>query len=414
MKPMDLRRPVLLVATLATLLFPAGRAAAQDSTVRRVPVDSLRRKTPSGQYTDPASFFRFHGYVTLGYSEPGADLGREAFASPQILLPGLSPRTGRNEGGFRNDAALFVGGEPFEGIGAVVEIHFVGNALDPVITEAKITYDAITAEHGKNGALRIVGGRFWWPFGIHNEEWFSAINRFSLVSPAAAEVVPAHYNEVGVMVEGELSLSPTWGANFVASVGNGVPSFEVMDNVGRTGFDENQSRTSTGRVSLASFGKVRVDLGMSGAYGTLRDGTVANPNPAVAEDFGGKFWALGPDLTLSWERVGFRGYFYASRELLDGAPRAHLDRYGFTAEPSVTLWRQPDGPRAVSLVGRVSSATEETVLGTRLRRSQYGVAIDARVRRALYLRAGYTAQSEGKQALRLDNNVASLSVTATF
>ena len=32
--------------------------------------EDLRRRTPSGQYVDPASFFRFHGYVTLTTQNP--------------------------------------------------------------------------------------------------------------------------------------------------------------------------------------------------------------------------------------------------------------------------------------------------------------------------------------------------------
>lgn len=173
---------------------------------------------------------------------PGPD------GTPNILVsgPGPSPLTGKNEGGFRNDAALFVGGEPFEGVGGIIEIHFVGDATDPVITEAKMTWDVL-GEDGGNTTLRLSGGRFWWPFGIHNGEWFSAINRFSLISPAATEVVPAHYNEVGVMAEGEVKLQDAMGLNYVFSIGNGVPGFGMPDNVRKTQFDSNGNRTLTSR-----------------------------------------------------------------------------------------------------------------------------------------------------------------------
>ena len=149
-----------------------------------------------GLYADAASFFRFHGYVSLGLAATQGDLGGQSGTTPQILLSGVSPRTQRNEGGFRNDAALFVGGEPFEGASAVMEFHFVGNAADPVITEAKLTWDPFHDKE-KDYSLRLSAGRFWWPFGIHNAEWFSAVNAFSVLSPAATEVVPAHYTEVG-------------------------------------------------------------------------------------------------------------------------------------------------------------------------------------------------------------------------
>ena len=62
-------------------------------------LEKLRRKTPSGRYVDPASFFRFHGYTSLSYSEAGADLGPQPAGTPHILVnPGPSPRIGANEG----------------------------------------------------------------------------------------------------------------------------------------------------------------------------------------------------------------------------------------------------------------------------------------------------------------------------
>ena len=98
---------VCFVGVLSFFALLAGPAAAGDDT------DDLKRKTPSGQYIDPASFFRFHGYVSLSYTEAGKDLGPAPDGTPHILVsgPGPSARTGENEGGFRNDSALFVGME---------------------------------------------------------------------------------------------------------------------------------------------------------------------------------------------------------------------------------------------------------------------------------------------------------------
>ena len=88
------------VALIAlALCTPAATWAQEDEP----PLDSIRRVTPSGQYIDPASFFRFHGYATVAYTENGPDVGLEVEATPQILLNGLSPRTGKNESGFRSD-----------------------------------------------------------------------------------------------------------------------------------------------------------------------------------------------------------------------------------------------------------------------------------------------------------------------
>ncbi len=142
----------------ALILLPLSiptTARAQDGDP---PLDSLQRTTPSGQYVDPASFFRFHGYATLAFTQNGSGVGQEVGATPQVLVNGRSPRTGENEFGFRNDAALFVGGEPFDGVGSVIEIHLVGNALDPVLTEAKFTYELSASD---SHDLVVTGGRFW-------------------------------------------------------------------------------------------------------------------------------------------------------------------------------------------------------------------------------------------------------------
>jgi hypothetical protein len=254
-------------------------------------MDALRRSTPSGQYIDPASFFRFHGYISLSYTEAGEELGPGAGGAPNILVggPGPSPETGKNEGGFRNDAALFVGGEPFEGVGGVIEIHFVGDADDPVLTEAKLTWDLVD---GEDFTFRVSGGRFWWPFGIHNGEWFSEVNRFSLLSPAATGVVPAHYNEVGIMGEGEKRLGDGLGLNYVVSVGNGMPGMGMMPNVRSTEFDTNDNRALTGRLGLVSSGDLNAELGVSAHSSAFR----------TDDDF----TAFGPDLTLGWQALGLR------------------------------------------------------------------------------------------------------------
>ena len=114
-------------AVLCLLLVASPRVESQDDEKENDALESLRRNTPSGQYVDLANFFRFHGYITLSDAESKEELGIGEDA-PQILIGGP-------EGGVKNDAALFVGGEPFEGVGSVIEIHFVGDATDPVITE---------------------------------------------------------------------------------------------------------------------------------------------------------------------------------------------------------------------------------------------------------------------------------------
>ncbi len=331
--------------------------------------------------------------------------------------PGPNALTGKNEGGFRNDAALFVVGEPFEGVGGVMEIHFVGDASDPVITEAKMTWDVLSADDG-DLTLRFAGGRFWWPFGIHNGEWFSAINNFSLLSPTATEVVPAHYNEVGVMAEGELKVNDGLGLNYVAAIGNGVPGFGLMDNVRGTGADTNSNRTITGRVGLLLRSAGDIEVGVSAASGELR--SVADPDPDLvgsAEAYEGEFSAFGPDLTLSWQALSLRYYYYSSSEDLKGVAAGENDsisRSGYTFEPIYTLTSERERFSSVSLMLRYSMAEEENLQGQTLTRSQLGIGVKTKITAQFVGRAAYMVQGEDDALPDMDNNAFTISFTNEF
>ncbi|MEL7367366.1 MAG: hypothetical protein AAFN74_00530 [Myxococcota bacterium] len=375
----------------------------------------VRRSAPSNLYVDPASFFRLHGYATLSYSSTGDDLGGVPFRTPHILVSGLSPRTGENEGGFLNDAALFVGAEPFDGVSATIEVHFVGNGLNPVLTEAKATWDFLTLEDTDVLALRIVGGRYWWPFGNHNGEWFSAVNRFSLVSVAAAEVVPAHFNEVGLMAEGEISLTRTVGINATLSVGNGVPSFELPDVIQQTPFDYDGDPTLTGRVALFVVASdVNFEAGFSLARGQLREGMDASFVETDPRRFGADFSALGADVSLTYAGFDLSGYYYASTENLDEAIVNSLSRRGVTVEAGYRFDIGNKFLRGLGFAGRVSYANEETLDSGDQAWLQYGGALYADITRAFTLRASYLIQEESREAAEADNNVLTVSMTAEF
>lgn len=396
---------LLQCVALLTLVFSISIIAAEPPDLQ-----SLRRKTPSGQYIDPASFFRFHGYITLTYAMA------EDFLDKQILVSGVSPVTGKNESGFRNDSALFVGGEPFEGVGSVIEIHFVGNSLDPVITEAKVIWALFDEESDLPIAIRIVGGRYWWPFGIHNDEWFSAINRFNLLSPTAGMVVPPHYDEVGLMAEGEFLIAGNLGGNFVLSVGNGVPSFSMMEIVGMAitnHFDLESSRTFTGRIGCSYLADLNLEVGFSGAIGGLRD-VAMTEEKGDPRHYPADLLAFGPDLVFNWKGVGLRGYYYLSQEKLEGASVDRLDRNGFTVEPSYTLETDLKFAKALTLVGRYSLANVDLLNGKKNKATQYGVGLNIDVTKALTLRAGYLIQSEEEALTAIDNNALIFSMTGEF
>jgi len=321
-------------------------------------LDSLQRQTPSGQYIDPASFFRLHGYVSLTFAQPGKDFGG------QILVNGVHPVSKENAGGFKNDAALFVGGEPLDGIGSVMELHFVGNAMNPVITEAKIIVHVVDAEDGGNYNLRIIAGRYWWPFGIHNDEWFSAVNRYNLVSPAALQVVPPHYNEIGLATEGEILFSPTFGANYVLSIGNGVSSFEMADVIGSLAntYDYNESRTVTARTGFIYKNKnTKAEIGVSIAQGELRQDSLGTGS---AREYASEFSAFGVDFRANVNNFGIRSYYYMSTETLDNAPINEFIRNGATIEPFFDWNTSTHWLKRIQFHARYGFAEEETFTGT--------------------------------------------------
>lgn len=398
----------VLVATIAaTGLIVASPLAADDTGEEdrgdEELLEEITRETPSSRYIDPASFFRFHGYVRAGLVEVGDELGADPNRAPQILVSGISERTGKNESGFVGDAALFVGGEPFEGFSGTVEVHFVGNALDPVLTEAKVRWEVLRGED-RAARLRLIAGRYWWPFGIHNEEWFSAVNEFGLVSPAASEVVPAHYNELGIMGEGEVILGSGTGLNYALSVGNGTPSFEVGDNVEETSFDQDGDRTVTGRIGLVLNREWDVELGLSAASGGLREGI----DPAFAASdvrrYPADFEAYGADVSVAWGGLETRAYYYASEEELEAAPTDALDRDGVTLEAGYTF--PIDRPRfeSLSLLGRYGVANEDTLAGGELEWSQYGIALKAQLSRSFHGSVAYVTQEEDEDSPELDDD----------
>lgn len=382
-----------------------------------VTTESLKRQTPSGKYIDASSFFRFHGYISLSQADIGRQLGTEPDGTPQILIAGVSSRSGENESGFKNDAALFIGGEPFDGVGSVIEIHFVGDASDPVITEAKVIWDIVETEGG-GFTLRSVAGRFWWPFGIHNEEWFSAVNRFSLLSPAASEVVPAHYNEVGILFEGEAVFSPKIGFNYVASVGNGVPGFGLMQNVRATAYDDNGNRTITGRAGLIFEGKYRTEIGFSMASGDLRatdDLALAASDPLR---YTAAFSAYGPDLTISGNGFDLRSYYYQSKEKFSAAGVSGFDRSGMTIEPAYQFDYNRKGLHSLSFQARYSFAEEDRFSSTmqieQIKRNQYGIGLTYSPTNAYHIKLSYVKQEEGGALANYDNDVLALVITGEF
>lgn len=351
------------------------------------------RHTTSEKYADPSSFFLLHGYTTFTYADFQRGFDSAPGGTEQILVAGNSGRSGKHESGFHNDTALFIGSELTPTLKGLFEIHLVGNARDPVLTESKILWAPFHTEAGQP-SLRFVGGRYWWPFGIHHDEWMSAVNFFNLQSPAATEVVPAHYDEVGVMAEGEWALSEHFGVNYLASVGNGVSSFELSDNIGSANaFDADSNRTFTGRVGLFP-GIDNLEVGVSFAAGALRRGLDSSFALTDARRYEADLIAYGVDGTYQLKNLRVRGYWYVSEEDLEDALLERLDRNGGTLDVLYTFARGVPLLNELSLKGRVSTAKDATLTNGSFRRSQFGFGLNARPHEHFLLKAEYFLQDE--------------------
>ncbi len=377
--------------------------------------DKLKRETPSGNYADQSSFFFLHGYSTVTYADLDKEQGSAPGETSQILISGTSTRSGKHESGFKNDTALFIGSELTQNLSGSFEVHFVGNARDPVITESKIMWAPVEVKD-EAPSLRFVGGRYWWPFGIHNEEWFSALNNFNLLSPVAAEVVPAHVNEVGVMAEGEWDIAENFGINYLFSVGNGPTSFEMSDNVGASrsnSLDHDSNRMFTTRLGVFPWIE-NLNFGFSFAKGALRRNTDTSFATTDARRYDADLTAYGVDTSYVYKKLDLRAYWYFSKEDLDGgASLESLDRNGGTIDVLYTLTKDAPLFKEVILKLRASSATDVTLSDGTFRRSQYGFGVNARPHEHFLLKAEYFIQKE-EDITELDNDGFTLSGTVEF
>ena len=282
-----------------------------------------------------------------------------------------------------------------------------------MITEAKLDWHLLGNNDG-DFYFRLVVGRFWWPFGIHNAEWFSALNRFAVLSPAAGQVLPAHYNEVGVMGEGEIRLSGDLGLNYLAAVGNGVPGFGLAGNVRGTRFDTNNNRTVTGRLGLVLNGPIRAELGFSIAGGRLRARLDNERGLGDPSRYRASFTAIGQDLSVRLGPFSLRSYYYRSIEDFTDAPVNELARDGLVLEPVYTIAFERDSLKSLSLIGRFSYAAEDVFTGGEFRRTQLGLSLYAHIKSSFIAKLSYVAHDEDKDLPEVDDDLLNISLTKEF
>jgi hypothetical protein len=381
-----------------------------------VDLDRFRNDTPSERYVSPLADSFFHGYSTLTYADFGREFGDEPASTRPHLVPDRSSRSGHApfgpiESGFQFDTTLIFGAVPSSNLLITTEMHIERSALDPVITEAKLRWSPSPWTH-ETWRMRLVMGRYWWPFGIHNGEWFSNVNRFSLVSPAAGEAVPAHYNETGVMLEGE-GVSGRFAWNGLLSLGNGPASFDLHDNEAHTPYDHNGNRTVTARFGVFP-ATTNLQVGLSFANGVLREGIDTQSFPETdARRFGADFIAYGMDSAYRSGKVETRSYWYWSEEHLEAAPVPSLNRNGGTLEVIYILTKKTEAINGLMANGRVGTVRETSLRDGTFRRTQYGLGLNWEVTDQILFKLEYFLHDE-RNTRELDNNGFVFSATANF
>ena len=191
----------------------------------------------------------------------------------------------------------------------------------------------------------------------------------------------------------------------------GTTPVSELSGVRGTGTDTNGNRTVTGRVGLVYNSDFDFELGVSGSTGELRAGPTGVA--ATAEDFEASFTAFGPDLTIGYQGLGLKSYYYTSTEDLTGT--RDIDRSGFTVEPSYTLHRRGASKfREVTLLTRLSRAEEDDIAGNTYTRTQFGVGLNTRITKTFVGKISFVSQGEDDHLPDQDNNALSISITSEF
>lgn len=384
-------------------------AAAQEATPTPSPspdsptrdAGRFKRRPASGRYLDREARFSLQGYVTGSFSDFQEDFPRNGYPPPGQLLVSRTDKSS-----FQYDWALFLGSRLSQNILFVVETHFVtqdNGAPVPAIvtTEAQVTWMPFE----NRNAFRVSMGQYWAPFAATQDDWLSAVNLFGTL-PYASMAVPIHYNERGLMAEGEFDLGGNRGFNYALSVGNGVSGMSMMDQHGQ---DFDDDKTLMGRVGFWPAGP-RFEIGLSGLSGQLRPEGQPDAPITDVHRYGASLRAVGVDVRYSRPSLELRAYAIRSTEDLDGAD--DLDRVGLLAEAAVRIARDVPVLREVWLKGRWDRGEGETLEGPEVKDEVVSAGLNIRpaARANLKLEGFFHKERDGRN-LKDNGIVAQLSAS---
>lgn len=334
-------RAILLSSLLLGVIYLSSSVNTFSQETPTMEENDFKWKIPGAKYLDPSSFFSLHGYVDgvfASSSEEWTSPGAIGISMPgQVLVPNS------NNSSFSYDAAIFIGSEMSEKTRLMMEMHLVtdpsgSGAAGPggltfVLTEATGSWDIAS------DLLTFSGGIFWLPFGTVNQDWLGAQNLFSLI-PQASEAMPAHWNERGIRLNGMKKIGDKSAINYALSLGNGYDNWSIM---GQRGFDNNENKSATGRVSVFPGLGDKLNLGFSYSMGDMNSELNSSFDSLSVSRYPSNFNALGADLTLELEKFKLRSYLIASQQSLDissnnvSANTTEIGRFGLMGEVQYKL-----------------------------------------------------------------------------
>ena len=197
------------------------------------------------------------------------------------------------------------------------------------------------------------------------------------------------------------------------SVGNGVSSFELSDNVFGSTYDFDGSLTITGRLEVIPMFK-NVRLGLSYSHGGLRTGQDEDISVSDPRRFGASFEAYGVHANLdNYKGMSTNAYLYWSNENLEDNANTTLSRYGFTFEPSYRLSVNRKKLQAIVIKTRYSFSREDRLDGSSPERYQLGGGLNFVLNSYFATKFEYVSNIE-RDSARVSNSGFSMGLVMSY
>ncbi len=411
---------ILVACFLLILSAPAFAQSSDSEESDSLDVDAevFEPMGPTSAYDEPTKqFLSIHGYASGIFAASFEDEFTSSGEANQAFLPGMQ---GDSKAGFGFDGTFSPGLAIPEGA-ARLQIQFVQGS--PTMMQLYARWHILESldDPPSRAKLRLTAGRFWWPFGNHNSEWFSIKNDFNLQTPVATQVVPPHHSPIGAKLDGAVALTEELGLNYTLGTSAG-PRFlaageqggPVRNTMPKVNIEEQPA--VTGRVVGVMKEKFR--LGFSISHGRLRAASMDVEDPDDVRNYPATYLAYGPHARVGVGDLTARLNYYRSEENLEetdeSAENMSLQNWGATAD---VLYQLPFDLPAIGHLSpkvRFSVAESDNADGTDQTMYQYGGGMNFHPAEPVLLKAEYLLQQEEGALDETPNNLFTASVSVQY